>query len=209
VTAFVLAVLTLGAAVFSASAAAKLHSRTTYRDYRAGLAATRLLGSGRLLAVTVVSLAGAEAAAAAILALAAVLVMTRMTGAFPLAEAGMAVAAALSAVLAAGVAAVIRRGIRAPCRCFGGSPARPLGRAHLIRNLCLTAALAAGLAGSLVAPGRIAPPTAAVAAAAGLVVGLVLIRWDDLAALFAPISPAEPAGSATPSPAARRDRMVG
>jgi hypothetical protein len=210
VTGFVLAVLILGAAVFTASAAGKLRGRATYRDYHAGLRATRLLPPGRPLAVTAVTLVLAEAVAAASLTLAAIWLAARLAGAFPLAGAALAVAAALSAVLAAGVAVVIRRGIQAPCRCFGGSPARPLGVVHLTRNLCLLAVLAAALIASLMAPsGRLGPAGVALAVVAGLVAGLVLIRWDDLASLFAPPPPARPLPSAKPGPAARRDRTGG
>jgi hypothetical protein len=190
-TEFVLAVLALGAGVFAASAAGKLRSRAAYRDFRAGLRGTRLVPAERL-AVTAAVLVAAESASAAALVAASILTATSAGAGFPLAEAALGATAALTAVLAAGVATVIRRGNTVPCRCFGATSSRPLGPVHLARNACLLALLAAGLG---CAPMDHAHPAVAgwiLAVLAGLVMALLFIRWDDLAALFTPHHRATP-----------------
>jgi len=188
---FIMGILGAGTGVFTASAFAKLRSLQAYRDYRAGLRATRLV-PGRLLSGTATTLAAVEAAIAGGLAGAAVLLAAGSPGAYLLARIALAVAAALAAVLAAGVAVAVSRGTRTPCACFGGSTARPLGAAHLIRNSCLLALLAAGLAatGLQHAGPRLAGPRlagSALAVVAGLVVTLLITRWDDLVSLVAPV----------------------
>lgn len=184
------AVLSLAVWVFSASAAAKLGGRRAYRLFRAGLRETTLLPE-HLLPAAVVVLPAAEAVTAIGLAAAAVLTTTASPGARPATGAALAVAALLTAVLAGGVVVVMRRGIRARCACFGPGSGRLLGGVHLVRNLVLLMVLAVGLAGSASGHGPPAPAGTVVAAAAGSVAALALIRWEDLAGLFAPM-PASP-----------------
>jgi hypothetical protein len=186
---FGVAVLSLTACVFGASAASKLSGAKAYRLFRDSLLATKLLPRHRLSAVAAV-LAGAEVLAAAGLAAAAVLVAASVPGAISLAESALAVTALLIALLAAGVAVVIRRGTQAPCACFGPSRGRPLGRAHLVRNLSLLALICAGLAGVPLAHGRPTVAGAVLGAIAGAIAALLFIRWDDLAELFTPSMPA-------------------
>ena len=104
------------------------------------------------------------------------------------AESALAAAVALTVALAAGVAAVVRRGTRAHCACFGARSARPLGRLHLARNLCLLTVICAGLAGTPLASGHAGVTGAVLAMAAGAVAALLFIRWDDLAELYMPIT---------------------
>lgn len=192
---FLMGILGMGAGVFTASGFAKLRSRKAYRDYRAGLRVTRLV-SGGLLNGTAVTLVAVEAATAAGLAGAAVLLAAGSLGGYPLAELALAVATALAAVLATGVTVVVSRGTRAPCGCFGGSSVRPLGARHLIRNTCLLALLAAGLAVSGLQHTRPRLAGSVLAVVAGLVVALLVTRWDDLVSLFAPVTPAQAVTSA-------------
>jgi len=206
-TEFDVAVLAMSAVVFTASATAKLRSRAAYREFRAGLRATRLVRE-RLLSRTAVILVVAETATAAGLAGALVLRITGSPGAFQLAESAFTVAAVLIVVLAAGVAVVIRRGTMARCPCFGSTSARPLGVAHLVRNACLLLPLLAGLACCPLNHDRPALAGSVLAVASGLVVALLLIRWDDLAALLAPIPSAKPVPPATPGRPARQDRTL-
>jgi hypothetical protein len=187
-TEFVVAVLGLGAGVFTASAVAKLRRPSAYRDYRAGLRATELVPT-RLLNVTAVLLVVIEAASAAGLAGGAVLLATRSPGAFPLAESALAAAAAMAALLAAGVAAIIRRGTTARCACFGSTSARPLGAAHLIRNTLLLLALLAGLVCCSLGRSAAELAESALALVPGLVAALLFVRWDDLVSLYGPIRP--------------------
>jgi hypothetical protein len=97
-------------------------------------------------------------------------------------------------VLAAFTAAIVRslrRGIRAPCHCFGPS-ARPLGSGHVTRNAALGLAGLVGavatLAGAAATPGA-APtgpgPGAVLAAAAlGLALAVPVLWLDDVVDLF-------------------------
>jgi len=195
VSEFSIAILSLAACVFAASAAAKLRSRRAYQSFRAGLRDTALMPE-RLLPVAVAALPGAEAVTATSLATTAVLAATAGSGANPAAEAALTCAGLLTAALVAGVAVVMRRGTRAHCACFGTGAGRPLGGAHLIRNLALLAVLATGVAGTPLGHGRPALVGTVVAAAAGAVAALVFIRWEELAELLAPIPSAR---AATPA----------
>jgi hypothetical protein len=219
VTEFITAMLAMAAGVFAGSAAAKLRSRAAYRGFVTGLRDTRLI-PGRLLKPGAATLAAAESACAIALVSAVALRLAWPAEAAGPTLAALAVAVALAAVLAAGVATVLRRGTIARCACFGAGAGRPLGAAHLVRNLCLLALLAAALAGLALAPARWAPtgpPLASpaltgpgLAAAAGLVIAVLLIRWDDLAYLLAPLPvnrqpprPDPPAHIPPPAPRAR------
>lgn len=179
-------ILGMGAGVFAASGFAKLRSRPAYRDYRSGLRATRLV-PGRLLSGTAATLVAAETATASGLAGAAVLLAAGFPGAYPLAALALAVATALTAVLATGIAVAVSRGLRAPCACFGSSSVRPLGAAQLIRNTCLLALLAAGLVACGLQHARPGLGGSVLAVVAGLIVTLLVTRWDDLVSLFAPV----------------------
>jgi hypothetical protein len=203
-------VLVMAAAVFGASAGAKLRGPGAFRRFRAAIAGTGLVPRAALPWVTA-ALAATEAATAAGLLAAAVLVDTPASAGLvdtPVsaglvdasasagvraAQAALAVAAVLTAVLIAGVAVVMRRGVATRCACFGAASGQPLGTTHLVRNIVLLALLLAGLAGSPFASN--AAPTGAGAAAVtalltavvGGTVALVLIRWEDLAALVLPM----------------------
>lgn len=187
---FSIAVLCLAGSVFAASATAKFSSRRAYRAFRDGLAGTTLV-PGRLLPATAAALSGTETLAAAGLLGAAGMTMAAAPGAAGLAESALGVAVTLAAVLTAGVAAAIRRDVRARCACFGARASRPLGRAHLARNACLLAVVAAGLAGVPVTHGRPALAGGVLAAVSGMVAASVFVGWEELAALFAPVPPAQ------------------
>lgn len=157
------------ATMFAVAAIGKLRSRDAFRAFVSSLAPFGIpprLAKPPLAA----SLIAAELAAAAALATAP--------------RPGGLLAATLLAGFALGIAHVVRRGAAVRCRCFGAGGAA-VGRAHLARNLVL-AALA--LAVALVAPA--APlrwstdPDVVLASAAGIGLGALLTRWDDLAFLF-------------------------
>jgi hypothetical protein len=106
---------------------------------------------------------------------------------------GVAAAAALLCVFTGGIALALRRGSTARCACFGAE-SRPLGGRHLVRNGLLLLITA----GALATPATTVEPAGALlAAAAGTLVALVLIRLDDLVELFTP------ARLAGPTPARR------
>jgi hypothetical protein len=97
---------------------------------------------------------------------------------------GVALAALLLTAFGAVIVVLLRRGQAASCPCFGRAPT-PLGVRHLARNGLLL--IAAGLA----VTGPAALSTAGVAGvvaavAAGVFTASLVIRLDDLTALFAP-----------------------
>jgi methylamine utilization protein MauE len=197
----IVGVLSMAGIVFGASSAGKLRSGPAFRSFTAGLGDTRLVPARRLTAIGAV-LAASEAVVAILLAVAALLVWAGAGVA--LAIGALAAAALLTSVLAAGVAVVMRRGVRARCACFGAASNQPLGPVHLIRNLSLLAVEVVGLALSPLAAAP-APAGGLVALLAGLVGALLVIRWEDLAALVLPMPPLPGAApAAAPAAAPRR-----
>lgn len=97
--------------------------------------------------------------------------------------AGFGLAAVLLIGMTGAIVVAIGKGRQAPCRCFGAS-VTPLGTAHVVRNLILLAAGAGGLAfaGST---GGAQPGPLVLALAAAAVGVLLVVRADDLMALFA------------------------
>jgi hypothetical protein len=185
-TELVIAVLALTACVYGASSGAKLSGGRSYRAFRDGLGETALV-PGRLLPAAAAVLAGAEAGVAVVLVAAAVLRGAGLSSSVPVAAVALGCAVGLTGVLAAGVTVVIRTGRRASCACFGARPGRTLGPSHLVRNAGLLVLLVTALAANAVGHGR--PPAAAtvVAVLTGVVTALLVIRFDDLVALFAPV----------------------
>lgn len=90
-------------------------------------------------------------------------------------------------VLAAFTTAIVRslrRGIRAPCHCFGPS-ARPLGSGHVTRNVALgLAGLVGAVATPSAAPTGPTPAAVLAAAALGLALAVPVLWLDDLVDLF-------------------------
>jgi energy-converting hydrogenase Eha subunit A len=180
------AVLCMAACVFAASASAKLRSRHAYQSFRAGLRDTRLI-SERWTTGVASLLCAAETVTAAGLLAAAIMALDAVPGARSVTEASLTAACLLTIVLAAGVGAVMRRGTQARCACFGAGAGRQLGGVHMLRNLILLVLLAAGLAGSVLGDGHPTPAAAIVGVAAGALAALLIIRWEDLADLLAPL----------------------
>ncbi|MET8201102.1 MauE/DoxX family redox-associated membrane protein [Micromonospora taraxaci] len=135
----------------------------------------------------------APAARVAVAAEAAVVVLLAVPRTVPV---GLVLAVGLLGVLTAAIVGALRRGARPACRCFGAADA-PVGPRHVGRNLALATVALLGLLGWATATG---PPLSAsdVLVAVGVAVPLaaVVVRLDDLVALFAPTSsrPARPAG---------------
>ena len=84
----------------------------------------------------------------------------------------------------AGVAVAVRRGVTAPCACFGSGSRAPLGGVHLARNAYLLAVLVTGVASAGLQRWQPGLASAGLAASAGGVSALLLTRLDDVAALF-------------------------
>lgn len=103
---------------------------------------------------------------------------------------GLAAALALDAVFIAAILSALRRGVREPCRCFGAAE-RGLGARDVVRDLVLGATAALGLLGiSAAAPAR-SPAGWLLAAVAGAVGALLVVRSDDLVELFFPGRPGQ------------------
>ncbi|MDR8413503.1 hypothetical protein MTP10_32800 [Nonomuraea sp. 3-1Str] len=94
---------------------------------------------------------------------------------------GLGLALLLLAAFTVAIAVALRRGRRAPCRCFGASAA-PLGARHLVRNGLLIIAAALGL---LPPAGSPALAGVVVAGVAGLIGAILVAAFDDLVDLFA------------------------
>ena len=178
-----IAALMTAVVTYGVSAASKLRSGRAYRAFRAGFAATALV-SRPLTGLAAVVLVTTEAAVTSLCA--AALIMTFLSRAPALALTGVALAgaAALMAVLTAGVAVAVRRGVTAPCACFGSGSRAPLGGVHLARNAYLLAVLATGVVSAGLQRWQPGLAAAGLAAAAGGVSALLLTRLDDVAALF-------------------------
>lgn len=163
------------ALVFVISVASKLRSRLARAEFVAATArlSPRPLtaGQARWLA------AGVVAAELAAVVLVAVSVTTPI---------GFAVAVALLLGFTGAIALALRRGERAPCRCFG-SAEQPLGYPQVVRNLVLLAAALLGLVGGQLPAASPHLAGALVAVGAGALVATVMAMADDITSLFRPI----------------------
>ncbi|MGC4937313.1 MauE/DoxX family redox-associated membrane protein [Kribbella sp. DT2] len=165
--------------VFGMSSASKL-GRSAFRDFVASAGplkilprslrplASRVVVSSEI-ALTVVLLVGAGSAA--------------LPALVPVAVVALTAAAALLLVFTVAIVATLRRGGQQACRCFGAK-ATPLGPAHVVRNVLLLAVALAGLVAVIATEPSVEPGGAVLAGVAGLVVGLLVTRFDDLTDLF-------------------------
>jgi hypothetical protein len=166
------------ALVFLAAVAGKVRTRAGFADFVASVGGFGVPPRWRR-----------PVARLAITAEAAVVVLLAVPGAGP---AGLLLATGLLGVLTAAIVRVLRRGARPACRCFGAGDT-PVGARHVGRNLALVAVALLGLLGWATAGGS-APSAPAVLLAVGVAVPLaaVVVRLDDLVALFAPTASRAP-----------------
>ncbi|MFB4298829.1 MauE/DoxX family redox-associated membrane protein [Actinomadura sp. NTSP31] len=153
---------------FLVAVAGKLRGRNAFRAFRRSVPG---LAPGLPPAATSAAVVAAEAAVVVLLAIGST------------APAGLALAGAVLLAFALAIHRALRTGRRATCRCFG-TGAAPVGRVHVARNLALATVAAGGLAAHLAAPGTAHPAGAAVAVAAGGVLTLVFLFFDELADLL-------------------------
>jgi hypothetical protein len=106
----------------------------------------------------------------------------------PLAVAGFALAIVLLVGFAVSIGMVLRRGVRASCRCFGGSGAAPFRRHHIVRNLVLVAVAGAGLVAALAEP-ALTWEAVLLAGVPAVVLAFLTTRLDDVVDLFTPAPP--------------------
>lgn len=172
------------AGVFAVSAREKA-GRTRFRAFVAGAGPLELLPA-RWRTAAAATVLVTEAAVVAAFAGGLVLVLAGLGSGVLVAA--FLVSAALLAVFTAAIGLLLHRGQRAPCHCFGVRAA-PLGPAHLVRNLVL---LALTVTGALSPAGTYDVGAVALAVVSGAVVALLVVRLDDLVALFSPPRPARP-----------------
>ncbi|TDB78971.1 hypothetical protein E1182_14435, partial [Micromonospora sp. KC721] len=103
----------------------------------------------------------------------------------PTVPAGLLLAAGLLGVLTAAIVGTLRRGVRPACRCFGAGDA-PIGLRHVARNLVLLSVALLGLLGWAAAGPPPSTPAMLIAVGAAVPLAAVVVRLDDLVALFAP-----------------------
>lgn len=164
--------------VFAASVTSKLRGRAPYAEFT--LAAQRLAPGWVTARVPAEVLAAVVAAAEA-----AVVVLLAGPGTV---RWGLVVAGVLAMGFAVAVTAALRRGDRAPCRCFGASD-RPIGQVHLVRNGLLAATACLGLVADQADGGPLQPAGAVAAVVAGAVAAMLVVTADDVAELFGPHAP--------------------
>jgi hypothetical protein len=154
-------------AIFAVSVLSKLRSR----EVRNELANT----IGQLLP----PLGGAWSRSAARLTVVAELAVVAMLVTVWTATVAFVAAGVLLSVFAAAIAVGLMRGRRVRCQCFGpGGPEAGVG--HLARNLTLIVVACVGLL--TVSPdARYSHSGLALAAAVGVLLGLIATRWEDLA----------------------------
>lgn len=159
-------------AIFALSVLGKIRSRAAWSAFVRSVRELRLVPVTRVRAVAVGTVAGEGA----------VLLLLAVPFTAP---AGLILAAMLLGVFTLTIMITIRRGVRAVCRCFGGSSTLPLGTRHVVRNAVLITAVVlatVGIAADTAAPH---PGGVAVAAAAGLIAAVILIFFDEIVELFA------------------------
>ncbi|MEU8423886.1 MauE/DoxX family redox-associated membrane protein [Micromonospora sp. NPDC048835] len=160
------------ALVFAVAVIGKLRTRAGFAEF---------VGSVRQFGVP--ARWASPTARVAVAAEAAVVVLLAVSRTVP---AGLLIAAGLLGVLTAAMVVALRRGARPACRCFGAGDA-PIGGRHVVRNVALATVALLGLLGWATGSGP--PPSApTVLFAVGVAVPLaaVVVRLDDLVALFAP-----------------------
>jgi hypothetical protein len=160
----------LAGVVFVVSAFSKLRSGSAFRRFRLWLAGLPVPVARSRAGPVAVVIAAAEAAIVVLVALPWTV------------RAGLVLAAAVLAVFTAGTWLAVARGAGEPCQCFGAS-ASPLSGRHVVRDVLLCAAAAAGALGA--GSGGARPAGVVVSLAVGFAIALFVVFLDDLAALFA------------------------
>jgi hypothetical protein len=102
---------------------------------------------------------------------------------------GLAAALALDAGFIVVTVSALRRGVQEPCRCFGAAQ-QALGPRDVVRDAVLGVVTAPALVGAAAGTPARSPAGWLVAAVAGAVGALLVVRFDDLAELFFPGGPA-------------------
>ncbi|MDG4825004.1 MauE/DoxX family redox-associated membrane protein [Asanoa sp. WMMD1127] len=166
-------------AVFVVAVISKSRGRRQFREFVDSLAALNYIPN-RLVAAVAAGVVAAEWAVAVLLVVLPVPELRTF---------GLGLAAALLTCFAVAIGLVLRRGTSAACRCFGGSASAPFGWHHVVRNGALGLI---GLAGCYAGCQQTALDLGALAVMApfGLLAAFLVIRLDEVVALFKPASAA-------------------
>jgi hypothetical protein len=163
------ALRTVLAVVFGVAFASKIRTRAAFAEFARSLGDVGWL-RGRSRRAAAGAIPAAEAGTA-------LLLVPPATAAW-----GFGAAAARLAAFTAVTASGVARGQRIRCRCFGAG-ASQIGPAQIARNVVLLALALAGLGLEPVSHGGVSAAGLVLAIGLALPAGLVLVRWDDLAAL--------------------------
>lgn len=169
-----IAVRALLAAVFAVAVYGKVRRRADRAEFVASLRAFDLVPVAFVRPVATV-VAVLEAATVGLLAVPSTVLAGYTTGAVLLAGFGGAM------VLS------IRRGGAPVCRCFGGRGTR-VGAVHVWRNAGLVVLALLGAGAHLALDAAAEPAGTALSVFTGLLVATLVVRVDDLVALFTPVS---------------------
>ncbi|WP_410660330.1 MauE/DoxX family redox-associated membrane protein [Amycolatopsis sp. lyj-112] len=170
--------------VLLVSAVSKVRGKAAYAEFAASVPAFGI--PARWTSLFAAATVTAEFVITALLLPATASVLFGSASGWWLALAGLVFAAGLFGVLTAAVWRAVARRTGAVCRCFG--PARTvLAHRHVVRNALLLLVAVAGaiaLAGAS-AMSTVDPVVAALSAVVGAVGAVAVVRFDDLAELFA------------------------
>jgi hypothetical protein len=156
--------------VFAVSVASKLRGRRAYAEFAAAI--------GRLSPRPVAAATLRWLAVGVVAAELAVMVLVPIA-----ASIGFAVAAGLLLVFTGAILLALRRGERAPCRCFGSADL-PLGYPQVVRNLVLLAVCVLGGVGGSQPSAAPEAAGAVLAVVAGALAATVVVTADEFVALF-------------------------
>ncbi|GIJ50298.1 hypothetical protein Val02_71840 [Virgisporangium aliadipatigenens] len=168
------AVRALVVTVFVVAVWGKAHGGEAWREFVASVRAFDVVPARAVRPVAAL-VAGCEAVGVALLAVPATVV------------AGYGLAAALLAAFAVAMAVSLRRGAQPVCRCFGGRGSA-VTAVHVARNLGLVVVALLAVAARMFVDDPVEPAGAALAALSGVLVAALVVRLDDVVALFAPVS---------------------
>ena len=155
-------------AVFAIAAGSKLRSRAAFDEFIDTLPELGPLRGERLTVV------GAAVVALELAAPVLLVVHPR---------AGLALVLGLVGAFTTAMVVALRRGAPLTCRCFGAS-AQPIGAGHVVRNALLLAATALATAAAWLGERGAPSAEVAIAAALGVIAGVVITRWDDLVFVY-------------------------
>lgn len=160
--------------VFLVSIVSKLRSRRSYAEF--------VTATGRLSPRPVAGASRWWLATGVLAAECIVLALVLIPATVPV---GFGMATGLLLAFTGAILLALRRGERAPCRCFGSTD-QPLGYPHVARNIGLVAVCLLGIVVGQLPTATPHPAGTVLAVAAGAIAATMVVMIDDIAALFRP-----------------------